>query len=40
MNEFSPTFSVSTKIHLYFRGRTEPYKISAAESGDAAAIYF
>lgn len=28
------------QIHLYFRGRTEPYKISAAESGDAAAIYF
>jgi hypothetical protein len=22
-------------IHLYFRGRTEPYNISAAEIGDA-----
>ena len=27
-------------IHLYFRGRTEPYKISVAESEDAAALYF
>jgi hypothetical protein len=27
-------------IHLYFRGRTEPYKVSVAESGDAAALYF
>jgi hypothetical protein len=29
-----------SQIHLYFRGRTEPYKISTAESGDAAALYF
>jgi hypothetical protein len=27
-------------IHLYFRGRTEPYKIGVAESGDAAVLYF
>lgn len=27
-------------IHLYFRGSAEPYKISTAESGDAAALYF
>ncbi|MGH7451908.1 MAG: hypothetical protein ACRENG_11210 [bacterium] len=27
-------------VHLYFCSRTEPYKISAAESGDAAALYF
>ncbi len=27
-------------IHLYLRGRTEPFKVSAAESGDAAALCF
>ncbi|MCG3121419.1 MAG: hypothetical protein ALAOOOJD_04511 [bacterium] len=27
-------------VHLYFRGRAEPYKISAAESGDVAVLYF
>lgn len=29
-----------SQIHLYFNGRPEPYKISTAESGDAAALYF
>jgi hypothetical protein len=29
-----------SQIHLYFKGRPEPYQISAAESGDAAALYF
>lgn len=27
-------------VHLYLRGRAEPYKISAAESGDIAVLYF
>jgi hypothetical protein len=35
--DFDPERS---QIHLYFRGRAEPYKISTAESGDAAALYF
>ena len=28
------------QIHLYLQGRTEPYKISLAEYGDAAVLYF